>query len=240
MKTYTIYKHTNKLNNKSYIGQTCQNVKKRWQNGAGYKNCPIFYQAILKYGWDNFTHDILEENLTEHEVDEREIYWINFYNSQKDGYNFTSGGCGNHNFSQEHKQNLKNSVVKKLGKSVICVNTKQIYSSINEASQKTGVNHIEDCCSGKLKSAGKDENGIALIWRFLEDYNEEEDIEFKKQIRTKTRVKCLNTGIIYSSGKEASRITGVDNGSLSKCLNGKRKSAGKDENGIPLKWEFVE
>ena len=65
MKTYTIYKHTNIINNKSYIGQTCQDVKKRWGNGLGYKTCPIFYQAILKYGWDNFTHEILEENLTE-------------------------------------------------------------------------------------------------------------------------------------------------------------------------------
>lgn len=240
MKTYTIYKHTNIINNKSYIGQTCQDVEKRWGNGSGYKTCPIFYQAILKYGWDNFTHEILEENLTEDKVDEREIYWINFYNSQKEGYNFSSGGSGNHNFSEQHKQNIKKSVTEKLGKPVICINTKQIYSSINEAYRETGVNHIEDCCSGKIKSAGKDDNNIALVWRFLEEYDENEKIDFKKQIRSKTRVKCLNTGIIYNSGKEASKITGIDNGSLNKCLNGKRKSAGKDIDGKPLKWEYVD
>ena len=240
MKKYTIYKHTNKINGKSYIGQTSQNVKARWSNGSGYKSCPIFYQAILKYGWDNFTHDILEEGLDESVVDEREIYWISYYDSVRNGYNFSTGGCGNHNFSEEHKKNIQSAVSEKLGKSVICLNTKKVYSSINEAYRDTGANHIEDCCTGKLKSAGKDENGIALIWRFFEDYNENEEVILKKQIRPKTKVRCINTGLIYNSGKEASAALGVDNGSLNKCLNGKRKSAGKDIDGNPLKWEYVE
>ena len=61
---YTIYIHRNKINNKAYIGQTCNDPKKRWENGNGYKKQPHFYNAIQKYGWDGFEHIIWGENLT--------------------------------------------------------------------------------------------------------------------------------------------------------------------------------
>ena len=61
---YTVYMHKNKINGKVYIGITYQNVKYRWRkNGEGYKK-QKFYNAIKKYGWDNFEHIILFENLT--------------------------------------------------------------------------------------------------------------------------------------------------------------------------------
>lgn len=51
---YTVYKHTNKINGKVYIGITSQNVKRRWQNGAGYYGT-YFYNAIKKI-WLEFVH----------------------------------------------------------------------------------------------------------------------------------------------------------------------------------------
>ena len=48
--------HRNKINGKIYIGQTCQNPQKRWDNGRGYETSTRFFNAILKYGWDNFEH----------------------------------------------------------------------------------------------------------------------------------------------------------------------------------------
>ena len=44
---------------KYYIGITSQAVNKRWKNGKGYKSSPYFYNAIQKYGWNNFEHNIL-------------------------------------------------------------------------------------------------------------------------------------------------------------------------------------
>lgn len=54
-----VYKHTNKENGKVYIGQTTQSPQSRWNEGKGYKGQRAFYRDILKYGWDNFDHDII-------------------------------------------------------------------------------------------------------------------------------------------------------------------------------------
>lgn len=93
----TIYLHRNKLNNKVYIGQTIQqNLEDRWKNGKGYKTCYYFYNAIQKYGWDNFEHIILEqsEDWTQEELNIKEKEYIVKYqaNNPQYGYNITEGG----------------------------------------------------------------------------------------------------------------------------------------------------
>lgn len=234
-----IYAHINKINGKVYIGQTKQTLQKRWGRGSEYSTCTHFYKAIQKYGWDNFQHIVLECGLNDDEINEKEEYWINYYNSIENGYNIKKGG-GNIPFTEEHKNNISIGLTKTCGHKVICLNTKKIYDSINSAKKDTGAEHIEKCCLGKLQSAGRDAEGNALIWRYIEDYNPEEKIEIKKQIRKKTPILCVTTGEIYSSIKEASRQTNIDNGSICKCCNGKRKSAGKTPNGEPMVWQFLD
>lgn len=106
-KKYCVYQHTNKINGKVYIGQTCKPPKKRWNNGAGYKRCTLFYHAIQKYGWDNFEHEILLENLTLKEANEEESKFIKYFksNNPKYGYNIREGGS-NSPLSQETKNKL--------------------------------------------------------------------------------------------------------------------------------------
>ena len=96
-----VYRHMNKTNGKSYIGQTV-NIKNRWRV-EGYKCCTKFYNALKKYGWDNFTHEILEV-CDENNVDERERYYIEFYDSINNGYNLESGGNKNKKASEEKKK----------------------------------------------------------------------------------------------------------------------------------------
>ena len=91
---YYIYMHKNKINGKIYIGQTCQKPEYRWNHGEGYKESPYFYQAIKKYGWDNFEHIILFEGLTASEANQKEIDLIKEYNTMNEnfGYNCQAGG----------------------------------------------------------------------------------------------------------------------------------------------------
>lgn len=87
---YLIYKHTSP-SGKSYIGQTKdyeQRCKLHQQKG-----CPIFYRAIKKYGWENFTHDILQDNLSLEDANKLEQDYIIKYNTiYPHGYNIRSGG----------------------------------------------------------------------------------------------------------------------------------------------------
>lgn len=89
-----IYKITNTVNNKSYIGQTRQSIQFRWNQHTSKKDNTYFHNAIQKYGKDNFTIEILEECNVE-VLNEREIYYISKFDTFKNGYNLTIGGDGN-------------------------------------------------------------------------------------------------------------------------------------------------
>lgn len=93
-----IYKITNKINNKIYIGKTLETIEIRWKEHIkdSKRECnkkrPL-YAAFNKYGIDNFTIEEVEECSAEI-LNEREIYWIEYFRSFKNGYNATKGGDG--------------------------------------------------------------------------------------------------------------------------------------------------
>ena len=110
-KKYVVYSHTSP-SGKYYIGITCQNTEERWgPHGHKYvtilKNGklkhPHFGNAILKYGWDNFKHEILFSNLTEKEAKEKEKELIKEAKERGLSYNLTDGGDGisGYKFSEE-------------------------------------------------------------------------------------------------------------------------------------------
>ena len=201
--SYCVYKHT-APNGKTYIGITCKNPFERWKNGHGYKNNVHFWNAIVKFGWDNFKHEILFTDLTKQEACNKEIELISLNKSNNPiyGYNHSSGGeCAGsgvckstetrlkisaslvgRKLTDKHKQNsaaahkgLKRNEetkrkmsekAKKRGVSevtrqatripIICVDTNQIYPSINEAARRTGIARtaISNCCCNRSKTAG--------------------------------------------------------------------------------------
>lgn len=92
-----IYKITNKVNNKVYIGQTRYTVESRWRQhlknyNVEHRKQPL-YMAFEKYGVENFEVELIEE-VNVDKLDEREIFWIAKYDSFKNGYNATIGGQG--------------------------------------------------------------------------------------------------------------------------------------------------
>lgn len=97
--TCGIYKITNKINNKCYIGQSV-NIETRWKhhkNNCFNKNEHIydchFYRSLRKYGIENFKFEIIEK-CNQDKLNDREMYWISYYDSYKNGYNSTLGGDG--------------------------------------------------------------------------------------------------------------------------------------------------
>jgi group I intron endonuclease len=112
MCVYTIYKATNIVNNKVYIGFTSLTLDERSSrhraNSSNNENTK-FYKSIRKYGWNNFIWEIIYQSLNyEHTLNEMERHFIEEYNSYKDGYNSTLGGEGCSGYSYDHTEDHKN------------------------------------------------------------------------------------------------------------------------------------
>ena len=174
-RNYKLYRHilrkevSGYVYDKYYYGITKLTINARWgKNGNNYKLHERFYNHINKFGWDNFEHEILFENLTKEEAELLEKMYIRLYNTdiQKHGYNLEEGGIhgkrnnkskkkvsnssmGKHkgennywygkHFSEEHKKQLSENGKGKNSKKVKNLNTGEIFNSIKEASEKYGI-----------------------------------------------------------------------------------------------------
>ncbi len=217
-KKYIIYKHTNKINGKIYIGQTCQKPEYRWNHGEGYKGSPRFYSAIQSYGQDNFEHEILYKNLTFEEANQKEIELINFYKSNElqFGYNLDSGGKGQKQVSDETK-------------------LKQSMSAMNRPI-------VTDETKKKLSKIGKDLKRTEETKQKLSDASLKREEE-KRQLGIKRErpVICLNTQQVFPSCRTAANWCGLvgTSGIASVCKGGKQKTAGvHPETKEKLRWAY--
>lgn len=115
-KKWCVYIHTSP-SNKAYIGITSKKPKERWgKNGCKYKHCRYFWNAIRKYGWDNFTHVIFEDHLSQEEACHLEVVLINLFDTRNSdhGYNIASGGeINSFKLSEETKQKISGSRIGK-------------------------------------------------------------------------------------------------------------------------------
>lgn len=105
-----IYKITNNINNKIYIGKAFD-IQRRWSEHKVAINNPNkqyhLYRAMRKYGIENFSMEIIEECPIDNDIlYEREQYWINYYDSYNKGYNQTLGGEGTIKVKQEDIESL--------------------------------------------------------------------------------------------------------------------------------------
>ncbi|MDF2588230.1 MAG: hypothetical protein K0S41_2071 [Anaerocolumna sp.] len=253
MNNYIVYCHENKINNKKYFGITFQKINQRWKNGKGYKGCTSLNGAIQKYGWNNFNHIILLENISKEIAEESERFLINKFksNDKKYGYNIANGGNSNGKHSKDTLLKLSkshsgsgNAMYGKSGKDspiskkVICLTTNKIFDSINEAAEFYNIQHahISACCKGRLFSTGR-YNNICLQWAYYDDSNEYVLKDYKRDTNIKSVI-CITTGIIFKSMKDAEqhyKIRGV-----SGCCLNNRNYAGMLTDGTKLKWMYYD
>ena len=174
-----VYIHTNKINQKAYIGITCKSPKNRWRSGANYKHNVYFNNAIMKYGWDNFEHTIFKDGLSKKEAQNIERLMIALWksNQRQYGYNLSSGGessrigCKhsletrkllsemNLGDNNPRRRKERKHVVANEQKSrpVYCEELDKIFSTIQEAADLLDIDasNISKCCKGIRSSAGK-------------------------------------------------------------------------------------
>ena len=105
-----IYKVTNKVNGKQYIGRTVKKINVRWNEHAcnassdKEKDQSILHKALRKYGKENFSIEQIDSANSIEELNQKEIYWIEKLNTRVVGYNLTAGGEG---FSKKHSDKTK-------------------------------------------------------------------------------------------------------------------------------------
>lgn len=209
---YVIYMHKNKINNKVYIGQTNKaKASYRWGiNGSGYKTQPKFYRAIKKYGWNNFEHIILEENIFLNNIDLKEQYYINKYNSIKNGYNCQKGGINKKPITNRkivYQYDLLGNFIKK-------------YNSILDAATILNIapGSIVKTCKGELKSCG------GFMWSYNKDIN----IKLERKTNAKKVYQYDMQGNlvkIFDSIKQAATEVGTTKSHICNCCKHKDKSA---------------
>lgn len=164
---YKIYKYTNNISKKIYIGQTSRSLKERsGSNGRNYRECPDFYNAIQEFGWDNFSVEILEDNIENlDDANSLEEKWIQRLNATDPsiGYNLRPGGAKFMSSDQSRKRisdGLKRSKVflknnfDAHAKAVIGIDTTtweiREFDSATSAANITGFSrgNISSCCRG--------------------------------------------------------------------------------------------
>lgn len=209
---YCVYMHKNKINNKAYIGITKLPVQKRWQSGAGYCKQLKFYRAILKYGWDNFEHLILEEGiLTEKEALNKESYYIKLYNSVENGYNVLENSLENPSYTVQYIP-------------VYCIEKDIYYKSIADATRQLGFS-----TSGDIEKVIRGERNGCHGLHFLKATEvNENNIKLALQKRTGKfrKIYCIDNKMIFNSLQDAANFCSRTPQSVLLNCKGKRKSCG--------------
>ncbi len=192
-----IYKITNTINNKQYVGKTEQSdPQKRWKEHLRdykkiFKNKRPLYSAMIKYGPENFKFEILEET---NEPNEREIFYITFLDTYSNGYNATLGGDGRSSITNQ------NEIVKYyLNNKPTIVELAKVFTIDNKTARKIlkshNIKHTPDKCFNSIPVIQKTTTGVVIAK--------------------------------FASSSEAARSLGNINynGNINRCCLGKRKTA---------------
>ena len=214
MNKYTVYKHVSP-DGRVYIGITGRKPMERWQCGHGYARNTYFTRAINKYGWENFTHEILFEGLTREEAISKEVELIAEYrsNERQFGFNISSGGESKTGtvISDWHRSQISKA---NRGKTVSAETREKLRKSTkNMWSNPEYVKHMREINLGENNPVyGRhipDEEKVSRGAKAISQYSL--DGEF-----------ICN----HVSSREAEKASGVARANIVKCCKGKYKQSG--------------
>jgi hypothetical protein len=219
--SYLIYKHTLLLDcdykGWSYIGQTVQKPSRRWRSdGRGYKD-QAFGEVINTFGWENFSHEILAENIkTITEANKLEEYYIKYFHTyvgdpECRGFNISAGGHNRDNYGKAvYQLDINKTILNE-------------FVSVSAAARavNTDPSVISRCCSDPERHAF----ALGYFWCFVSEYekftprgfNNKAIYQLDKHKNIINRFESISEAGLYLGKPKSNNIT--------LCLNGKKASA---------------
>ena len=179
-----IYKVTNDINSKVYIGQTKFSVGIRWKQhlnkcrSKSFVNRPL-YNAITKYGEEHFKAEEIEECSNEL-LNEREKYWIEYYDSYRNGYNATLGGDGTLTHLDYDK--ILKYYLSCGNKTQTCRDMECSMDTLNKVCEINNITTISNCAGRKILRI--DEEGNEKEYSSIKQAAEEIALEQNKNAQT--------------------------------------------------------
>ena len=206
-----IYKIVNKINGTTYVGQTKYDINKRFREHkhSSMTKKTYLYNAMRKYGIENFSIEEIDNANSLDELNKKEIYWINKLNTKiPNGYNLVDGGDGIIGFHHSIK-------------------TKKII-------QEKSKNNRNALGKHNISDEGRTNMVLAHKGKESSFKNKHHTIEARKKMSLKhcKMVLCIETNTVYPSSLEASKKLKIPN-QIGRCCNGQRKTCG----GYHWRWE---
>ena len=196
-----IYKATNRVNGKVYVGQTVRPLEVRIAEHKRHSNTP-FDKAIQRHGIDNFVFEIIDRAETVEELNQKEKHWIEYYSSMgENGYNVCEGGDNTMGYRHREDSKQKMSLAKKT-------------AYVGNGNPFYGKHHSEE--SRKKMSATRMGRVITDEWR---EHISESSVK-------KRKVRNIETGEIFNSIKEAAQKYNIVPTHITRVCRGKRNQTG--------------
>lgn len=196
-----IYKATNLLNGKVYVGQTVRTLDERMREHLRH-NETAFSKALKKYGIENFEINVIDKADTVEELNEKEIFWIKFFKAfGENGYNMCEGGGNTTGYHHTEKSKEKMSIVKK---TMYTGEGNPFYNKKHTAVSKAKMSNSR---KGRI---------ITPEWR----KNIAEGAIHKR------KVKNIETGEVFNSIKEAAEKYNILPTHITRVCKGKRAKTG--------------
>jgi len=227
-----VYKVTNAINGKVYIGQTIQSFSSRIKD---HRNCQdrlghlALYRAFRKYGFENFVFEVICHAQNKEALDAMEKMYIQRFRAMNPrfGYNMTYGGEGG-----KHPPEIRIKISSSLkGR----IHSEQSRRKLSQALKGKYTGEQSSWWGRKHTEEEKKKIGSAQVGELNHNFGKKASAETRAKMSESRsgekhwnhkKVKCVETGVVYISSIDAFNKTGIDNSSIGKCCKGKRKKAG--------------
>ena len=207
---YYVYAHTLKADGRKYIGITSQTLNERWRNGSGYKGSTHFKNAIDKYGWDAFDHEVLNVCNSREEAYKLEEQYISQFNTTNEnfGFNLQTGGLS----PKQYWKSVEKSASKRRGRKY----TGETLLKFQEHARELSKANIGKPRSEETKhKISEKHKGMT--------YGEETKQKLRDTFSRK--VLCVELNKVFSSMTEAAKAFGLSKCTISAVITGRNKTA---------------